>query len=151
MGRRRAGVLPQVRVTDHGGRKYARLRVGRTTHHLGRVYGDLSADQVAKATALIRDGSAWCVYVIGDGHGNFKIGVTQEINERLRQLQTGNASLLVAVYLRHFASEADARCCESHCHAALHLRSIHGEWFRCSSWDAIDLVSGFSHNAEALA
>ena len=151
MGRRRKGVMPQVRITDHGGRQYARLRIGQVTHHLGRIHGQLSADQAAQAEALCRNQSAWCVYVISDGHGNFKVGVTQDIEGRLQQLQTGNASLLFAVHSRPFATEPEAVCCESYCHSALHLRAIRGEWFRCSLWEVVDLVSGFSNDAEAVA
>ena len=151
MGRRRSGIAPEVRITDHGGRKYARLRLGGVVHHLGRVHGNLSEEQKAKAKALARNEALWRVYVIADGHGNFKIGITQDVDERLRQLQTGNASLLVAVFVRHFSSESESRLCETHCHSALHLHAIHGEWFRCSQWQAVDLVRNFVNEQEALA
>ena len=151
MGRRRKGDVPEVRITSHGGREYARLRIGQVTHYLGAVYGQLSSHQAAKAAALIRNKSTCCVYVISDGHGNFKIGVTQDVQGRVAQLQVGNASLLFAVHCRHFSTEEDALRCESYCHSALYSRAIRGEWFRCSLWEAVDVVSGFTCDAEAVA
>ena len=152
MGRRRKNTLPAVRVTDHGGRMYARVRVGGTTHHLGRVYdGCLSQEQIAVSDAICSGGIPWSVYVVSDGHGNFKIGIAQDAAHRLSQLQTGNASLLSIVYIRLFSSESAARSCESHCHASLQSCAIHGEWFRCSEWAARDAVSGFAVEQEAFA
>ena len=151
MGRRRKDALPKVRVTDHGGRKYARIRVGGITHHLGRVHGELTPVQAAKADALSCGQLHWAVYLIGDCNGNVKVGIAQDADERLRQLQIGNASTLVLIYQRHFASEFDARRCESHCHEKLHLFAVRGEWFRCSAWEARDVVNGFARKQEEVA
>jgi predicted GIY-YIG superfamily endonuclease len=142
MGRRKKGEKPLVRVTNHGGRLYARIRSGGRVHYLGRVYGDLTDEQLKIADALQSGNAGWFVYVLSDCNGNFKVGVAQDVDNRIAQLQTGNACRLVCVYRKSFSCQQDASCHEVACHELLAIYRVQGEWFRCQKWEVVDAVRG---------
>lgn len=70
------------------------------------------------------------IYVISDGDSwRCKIGVAQDPEKRLRQLQTGNASRLHLVHASACKSRKVAEVGESLCHEFLSDSNIRGEWF----------------------
>jgi len=67
------------------------------------------------------------LYVISDGE-NFKIGISNQLDYRLRSLQTGNARPLKIV--AHFGHEkVSANRLEFHLHKFLAKYRLVGEWF----------------------
>ena len=72
------------------------------------------------------------VYAVGDGHGNVKIGVAEDVQKRIRQLQTGNPNRLYLVSFLRLASRYDADRVEREAHAAYLQDRVSGEWFALS-------------------
>ena len=83
-----------------------------------------------------KSGGRSFVYAIGDGHGNVKIGVANDIKHRMRTLQTGNASRLYLVAYVPFKSRYDADRLEATAHATEGLDRRCGEWFAISDDEA---------------
>ena len=69
------------------------------------------------------------VYAVGDGHGHTKIGIANDIQARIRTLQTGNASRLYLICYVAVSSRDDAERIESLCHEELRDERMCGEWF----------------------
>ena len=84
-----------------------------------------------------------CVYVIGEMHGTgpVKVGVTTDVDHRLKQLQTGSPVPL-SVLVRYAAdTKREAHRLECSIHKL--LDPVHGEWFdRGSVRDAISGALG---------
>lgn len=71
------------------------------------------------------------IYIITDGVGHFKIGVTncQGLDDRLSSLQTGNAFRLRVVHQRLCPLELSFHI-ETMAHQLLAASRVRGEWFR---------------------
>lgn len=83
------------------------------------------------------------VYMIGAGAGRpCKIGVSDNVSNRLRQLQNGHADKLRLWGVWYFASRADAAAAEKFLHRSYQEKRMEGEWFDVDpSWTA-STVSG---------
>ena len=76
--------------------------------------------------AYMRDGN---VYFIRDGRGNIKIGVSQDVDERLHQLQTANPNKLEVVMCLHVPRLDHAYAIETELHKRFGSHRKNGEWF----------------------
>lgn len=72
------------------------------------------------------------VYAVGDGHGNVKIGVAEDVQKRIRQLQTGNPNRLYLVAFLRLSSRYDADRVEKEAHSSYSQDRVSGEWFALS-------------------
>lgn len=81
-------------------------------------------------------GSAF-LYIVCDDYGFCKIGVAQNVEKRLRELQIGNASSLTLAW-SHASDTPYAH--EASAHNAMRAKHIRGEWFECSPEDAVSAV-----------
>jgi hypothetical protein len=79
------------------------------------------------------------LYVIADSEGLHKVGISNDPSHRLAQLQTGSPRLLRLVYQTKPAAQAID--IESAAHRILKRYATHGEWFNCSSGQAVDAVN----------
>lgn len=79
------------------------------------------------------------VYLITDGEHNYKIGVTIDLQGRLRQLQTGNHRKLKIV-ASFEGTEADER----RYHEKFRFNKVSGEWFSFDAHGEIELVAEFN-------
>lgn len=79
-----------------------------------------------------------------------KIGVTKDIELRLRHLQTGNPHRLKVVSLIECSSKEDAYKLELRLHKALRKQRLCGEWFRCHAegWNLNTILSSFESDNE---
>jgi hypothetical protein len=68
------------------------------------------------------------VYLITNGD-RYKIGITSNLSQRLRQLQTGNDSKLSFVKVKSVRSRAIAMSIESDIHRGCNAVRSNGEWF----------------------
>jgi hypothetical protein len=93
------------------------------------------------------------VYLLGDSgqDGIFKIGVTKgEIENRIKQLQTGNGS---EIYLVNFYETQYPFFMERALHARFNPQKKKNEWFILSAQDVIDFKKTcmkIEENAKAL-
>lgn len=78
------------------------------------------------------------VYLITDGDQNYKIGVTIDLQGRLRQLQTGNHRKLKIV-ASFEGTEAD----EKRYHEKFEFNRVSGEWFSFDKHHCIELEQEF--------
>lgn len=69
-----------------------------------------------------------CLYIIGGINKPYKIGITKDINQRLKTLQTGYPFELIIHHKIEMSSEK-ARLVESEVHKMLRHKQSHGEWF----------------------
>jgi hypothetical protein len=69
-----------------------------------------------------------CVYVIGTNEGPYKVGITGDLNARIKTLQTACPHPLRAVVT---AGTKTAKEHERILHSALSQYRLSGEWFRC--------------------
>lgn len=79
------------------------------------------------------------IYVIGPDKPPIKIGVTTDLDIRLKAIQTGNSQKLQV----HYIEEVDpnhAYLYEKIIHKNLKLQNTHGEWFDISIEDAINEI-----------
>jgi predicted transcriptional regulator len=67
------------------------------------------------------------VYIIEDGRGNKKIGMTSNIEQRVRQLETAIAAGIISVMVSNFME--NARSIEKKLHEANKEYRLNGEWF----------------------
>ena len=80
------------------------------------------------------------VYAVGDGHGHTKIGIANDIQSRIRSLQTGNSSRLYLICYVAVESRQMAERAESWCHNELRDERMCGEWFSVyddNAWQAL--------------
>lgn len=67
------------------------------------------------------------VYIVEDGRGNKKIGMTNNIEQRVRQLETAIAAGIISVMVSDFME--NARSIEKQLHEANQKYRLNGEWF----------------------
>lgn len=79
------------------------------------------------------------VYVIGPDGGPFKIGVANDVDIRLRQIQVSQAEPLHIKY-RQPVLASSRYVVEKHAHALLSSHRLKGEWFGVPALAAIDAV-----------
>ena len=80
------------------------------------------------------------VYAIGDGHGHVKIGVADNVEKRLGQLQTGNPHRLYLIAYLPLPNRFDADRVERTAHGGEDLERLCGEWFRMSDFCAFEVL-----------
>lgn len=68
------------------------------------------------------------IYIISDGNLR-KIGVSDDPESRIEQLQTANGKKLV---LEHFEEKNEAFKVEKYAHRHLNAKKSMGEWFDCT-------------------
>jgi len=79
------------------------------------------------------------LYVIGGKSGPIKIGISQSLTLRLKQLQTASPVRLSVLFAIDVPDEA-ARQVEGHIHSTLRMWLVNGEWFSCSADMAIEEI-----------
>lgn len=67
------------------------------------------------------------IYAIIDNAGTVKLGRTNDIKDRLRELQTGNSHTLEVLYVKRVADSIKA---ENALHAVFIQWRLKGEWFQ---------------------
>ena len=67
------------------------------------------------------------IYIVEDGRGNKKIGITQDINRRVSQLKTAIPNGIISVMISDFME--NARVIEKQLHEANKAYRLSGEWF----------------------
>lgn len=67
------------------------------------------------------------IYIIEDGRGNKKIGMTQDIKKRVTQLKTSISNGIISVMISDFVE--NAREIEKQLHEANKAYRLSGEWF----------------------
>ena len=70
------------------------------------------------------------LYFISDCAEHIKIGVTDSINRRIKQLQTGNAQELYLVHYVVLNSPRDAYELEALLHRSMEKHKVKNEWYR---------------------
>lgn len=80
------------------------------------------------------------LYVIGPIYGPQKIGISKNVDKRLKSLQTGNP---VKLYIQFCMEVNRARLIERKIHAELNHKKLKGEWFDLTKEEAIDYVNFF--------
>ncbi len=89
----------------------------------------------------IMDGTQDVVYVIGWSEGGpMKVGVTDKIDQRVSQLQTGNPYKLKVFHEVPCDSRSQATDIESWTHARLVGFRMTGEWFDISALECINSI-----------
>lgn len=87
------------------------------------------------------------VYVIVDGKGRLKVGVSQNVQRRLQAIQLTNPLRLWVSAT--WARPADAFAVESEAHRLLARYRMTGEWFRVGRGVAVKAVERAIRNVEA--
>lgn len=88
------------------------------------------------------------VYAISDGE-NIKIGMSSNVESRLKNLQTSNSKELLVVWKYYVGkSSKDAAKIEKMLHRACKEYSIRGEWFEMK---ALDIVNAFNPDRKHCA
>lgn len=88
---------------------------------------------------VLADEGMTCIYVIGELGAPVKIGITQDVEKRLRALQTGHPHQLRILATVQVATRL-ARDAERSCHIALKAERLQGEWFRVEAHRAVELI-----------
>jgi hypothetical protein len=104
------------------------------------------ADRFAEWARKVPQGNAiakCAVYIIAGGEHS-KVGVSNDPDKRLKQLQTGNPTNLFIHEKFWFKSENKARQVEQQAHKALKKHRQAGEWFSISPVEAERVVRGIS-------
>ena len=83
-----------------------------------------------------QDRSRCWIYVIGPNKGAQKIGITNDINGRLRSYKT-HSSESIKVHFKQNCPRWKARRIEREVHVVLKDKRVHGEWFDVSPQEAI--------------
>ena len=68
------------------------------------------------------------LYLLTDG-SRYKIGITKDVDRRLKQLQTGAASPLFVITVSADLPPTKARFLERELHRSLRSQRTSGEWF----------------------
>lgn len=113
----------------------------RTGISLGRE--DFRAARLALSSSP-RPRSPSCIYVIQDGNGRVKIGISADPIARRDNLQTASASRLKLVYVAAAKSD-DAFAVERASHRLLSQYRHEGEWFDISPDVAVAAISAASY------
>lgn len=81
------------------------------------------------------------VYLIQCGDSNYyKIGVSENVCERVKSLQMANPFTLRLIIVASFGSQEAARSAETDAHHSLRDSRIHGEWFELTPLQAAQLT-----------
>jgi hypothetical protein len=80
------------------------------------------------------------VYVISDGAGYIKVGVSDNPMARLLAMQTGNPRDLLLMYRTVSYTFLEALDLERIVHAALDEHAARAEWFQCDASVAIAAI-----------
>jgi len=84
------------------------------------------------------------VYIIGNSDNSYiKIGVSSDVENRIKQLQTGSWSELGLLYKSMACSNSFD--IETRIHNKLKDKRIHGEWYDLSEKEAITLIEAENH------
>jgi len=75
------------------------------------------------------------VYLIGDGLGHVKIGITVDIDQRIKSLQTANPTELEVL---HYTVCKNAKKIEKSLHTMYESTSGGSEWFHMGSGDVLE-------------
>jgi len=82
------------------------------------------------------------VYLLRAGDTNsYKVGITQDIKNRLSQIQTGSPIKIEVVYTHEFKTIDSARIVENKVHKILSSHRLHGEWFELRTKKDVNLVT----------
>jgi hypothetical protein len=81
-----------------------------------------------------------CVYAVGDSCGNYKVGKANNVRDRLKSLQTGNAKKLNLIAWLSVSDDSLAFEVESYCHRLLDEFRSTGEWFSCDEVQAVTAI-----------
>ena len=79
------------------------------------------------------------LYVIGNDTNRQKIGLSKDVNKRLKSLQTGNPEKLKIHYTIECPSDK-TRKLESKIHAELAYKRLSGEWFDMTPQEAMNYL-----------
>jgi predicted GIY-YIG superfamily endonuclease len=79
------------------------------------------------------------VYVIGGTEKPYKIGITNNPERRLKNLQTGHPFEL-KIHYKEEIPESQVRLIEQTIHKTIKYKQTHGEWFDISLEEAISEV-----------
>lgn len=79
------------------------------------------------------------IYVIGGTEKPYKIGITRNLEQRLKNLQTGHPYEL-KIHYKEEIPESQVRLIEQTIHKTIKHKQTHGEWFDISLEDAISEV-----------
>jgi len=82
------------------------------------------------------------VYVIGSKDGPCKVGITHNLQSRLRMLQTGSAQKLELIFVYSAYDKRTARTLEKWFHDAHVEFRLAGEWFNCTADEAFEWIEG---------
>lgn len=86
------------------------------------------------------------LYAISDGE-NIKLGMSSNVNNRLKSLQTANPKTLSVIWKYYTGKEIkNARICEKRLHTACKRFKLNGEWF---SNDCLEVINQFNPNRSA--
>ena len=78
------------------------------------------------------------VYLLSNGNGHYKIGVTKgKISNRIKQLQTGNSSKIECL---HEYATPYYRKVEITLHNNYVSKRLEGEWFNLTKEDILDFI-----------
>jgi hypothetical protein len=69
------------------------------------------------------------IYIIGDSPTRLKIGISEDCQKRLRELQTGNPNLLTLYWVSDNLTKENAYVIEQLFHKKNNFRRIKNEWF----------------------
>ncbi len=84
-------------------------------------------------------GSKWCkdsqkMYIISDGTGFYKIGVSKDVTARIKNLQTANATKFKLVLTIESVGAANL---EKFFHCFFNDKRVEGEWFKLTEEDLL--------------
>ena len=82
------------------------------------------------------------IYVIGPETGPQKIGISGDVNARLRNLQTGHPSKLFIHHIEEVKPK-NVRLLEKKIHRELNHKKLKGEWFDLSAKEATEFLTYF--------
>lgn len=80
------------------------------------------------------------LYVVGRPEGPVKVGITDYLEARVRQIQTGCHFKLSLLFSREFEKREDARFHEKRFHGNFDLERLHGEWFDLDAERAVGCI-----------
>lgn len=92
-----------------------------------RMLGMISPKYLKEKYVKVEE-TDYCVYFLTDGEYT-KIGIAASLPNRIKQLQTGNARVLKAMYIIPCESQKEALKIEKDLHTHCKNNSINGEWF----------------------
>ncbi len=83
------------------------------------------------------------LYVIGPNEGPQKIGLSENVQRRLKNLQTGHPHKL---HIHHFEEvpRKQVRAIEKRIHTELNYKKLKGEWFDITKQEAIEFLIYFN-------